>query len=80
MEAWKAAWGAEDPGEFDCLFALERLGFPYRNIPGQDISLHTEPIDCLWPLVELDGSAAEATTEETKWGWVNLYTSKESPR
>ena len=60
MEACKAAWGSEDPGEFDCLFALERLGFPYRNIRGQDISLHTEPIDCLWPLVELDGSAAEA--------------------
>ena len=44
-----AAWAPETPPRVDCLFAVERLGFPYRNIRGVDISEHTEPIDALWP-------------------------------
>ena len=44
------AWPADQhPGPIDCLFALERLGAPYKNIRGLDISAHTEPIDCIWP-------------------------------
>ena len=53
------AWGDVQPGPIDCLFALERLGAPYRNIRGHDIGAHTEKIDCLWPLAEPPhGSAA----------------------
>ena len=50
FQATKAAWGEASPGPIDCLFAIERLGAPYRNIRGVDISAHTEPVDCLWPL------------------------------
>mmetsp|Transcript_66314 Transcript_66314/g.183619 ORF Transcript_66314/g.183619 Transcript_66314/m.183619 type:complete len:368 (+) Transcript_66314:1-1104(+) len=59
--ALKAAWGDSFPGEVDCLFALERLGMPYRNIRGRHIGEHTEPIDILWPSVEpstRDGGSA----------------------
>ena len=65
-----AAWGsdaeagAEAAGEIDCLFALERLGAPYRNIRGADIAAHTEPIDALWPLASPQvGSVAAARLE-----------------
>ena len=47
-EGMRVAWGEAAPGPVDCLFALERLGAPYRNIRGLDISAHTEPIDALW--------------------------------
>ena len=46
--AMSVAWDTDMPGPVDCLFALERLGCPYRNIRGVDISEHTEPIDALW--------------------------------
>ena len=47
-EAVRVAWGPAMTSPVDCLFALERLGCPYRNIRGVDISAHTEPIDALW--------------------------------
>lgn len=50
-DAVHTAWSGEDPGPIDCLFALERLGAPYRNIRGRDLSEHTVPVDCLWPLI-----------------------------
>lgn len=62
--AVETAWGDEDPGPLDCLFACERLGAPYRNIRGHDISEHTEPIDCLWPL-----ATPAATTEAAFKEW-----------
>lgn len=49
--ALEEAWGAT-LRPVDTLFALERLGAPYRNIRGRDIGEHTEPIDCLFPLVQ----------------------------
>jgi hypothetical protein len=61
-----AAWGDEAAQlpPIDCLFALERLGAPYRNIRGADIAQHTEPIDALWPLASPPlGSAAAARLE-----------------
>ena len=60
-----AAWGGEAvQPPIDCLFALERLGAPYRNIRGDDIAQHTEPIDALWPLASPPaGSAAAARLE-----------------
>ena len=61
-----AAWGDEAAQlpPIDCLFALERLGAPYRNIRGADIAQHTEPIDTLWPLASPPlGSAAAARLE-----------------
>ena len=56
-------WGdtkwCEPVGRVDCLFALERLAAPYRNIRGHDIGVHTEPIDALWPMATPPpGSAA----------------------
>lgn len=48
------AWGGEAAEPIDCLFALERLGAPYRNIRGRDIGEHTEPVDWLWPLLAPD--------------------------
>ena len=55
-----AKWG-EPAGRVDCLFALERLAAPYRNIRGHDIGVHTEPIDALWPMATPPpGSAAGA--------------------
>eukprot|EP00434_Breviolum_minutum_P022028 symbB.v1.2.019446.t2/scaffold1552.1/size220100/4 len=50
-KALEKAWGST-LCPVDTLFALERLGAPYRNIRGRDIGEHTEPIDCLYPLVE----------------------------
>ena len=48
--AVERAWSdAADICTIDCLFAIERLGAPYRNARGKDISEHTEPIDALWP-------------------------------
>ena len=47
-QAMEAACGKTMPSPVDCLFALERLGCPYRNVRGADISAHTEPIDALW--------------------------------
>ena len=47
-EAMASAWGEGLAVPVDCLFALERLGCPYRNVRGVDISAHTEPIDSLW--------------------------------
>eukprot|EP00928_Gymnodinium_smaydae_P088180 TRINITY_DN72302_c0_g1_i1.p1 TRINITY_DN72302_c0_g1~~TRINITY_DN72302_c0_g1_i1.p1 ORF type:complete len:490 (+),score=99.43 TRINITY_DN72302_c0_g1_i1:38-1471(+) len=59
--ALNVAWGPTSPGPVDCLFAIERLGAPYRNIRGRDIGIHTEPIDCLWPLLApADGSPLAA--------------------
>ena len=61
-----AAWRDEPvpPPPIDCLFAVERLGAPYRNIRGVDIAKHTEPIDALWPLASPPvGSAAAARLE-----------------
>ena len=49
---------AHGPGAIDCLFALERLSAPYCNIRGHDLSMHTEPIDCLWPVVETASACA----------------------
>jgi len=51
-QAIQEAWHGASPGPVDCLFALERLGAPYRNIRGHDLSRHTEPIDSLWPLLD----------------------------
>jgi len=54
-----AAWGPSVPGDIDLLFAIERLSAPYRNIRGVDISVHTEPIDALWPpAIAPEGSPA----------------------
>lgn len=50
-DALRDAWG-DNAGRVDALLSLERLGAPYRNIRGRDIGQHTEPIDCLYPLVE----------------------------
>jgi hypothetical protein len=36
-----AAEDSEAPPPPDCLFAVERLGAPYRNIRGDDIGIHT---------------------------------------
>ena len=45
-KAWEAA------GEVDALVAVERLSEPYRNIRGNDLAAHTEPVDVLWPHVD----------------------------
>ena len=67
--AVRAAWAdaAAPPGQIDGLFAIERLGAPYRNIRGRDISAHTEPIDVLWPphpAVAADSDAAAAAAAD----------------
>ncbi|CAE8650742.1 unnamed protein product [Polarella glacialis] len=67
------AWG-EGLCEIDCLFAIERLGAPYRNIRGQDKSSQTEPIDCLWPLADLvlpAGLSAQAVAAATAYAAEN---------
>ena len=57
LEALKGAldkaW--EQADEVDALVAVERLSEPYRNIRGNDLAAHTEPVDVLWPHV--DGSS-----------------------
>jgi hypothetical protein len=59
--AVRTAWGEEAAAAgIDCLFALERLGAPYRNIRGRDIGEHTEPIDALWPLAAPPQASAAA--------------------
>ena len=47
------------------MFALERLGAPYRNIRGHDLSEHTEKIDCLWPLAKPPAGSAAAAAIDT---------------
>ena len=61
--ALRDAWSNDpDAGSVDCLFAIERLGAPYRNIRGESITKYTEPLDALWPFAE--GSKVDAYLEE----------------
>lgn len=62
--ALRDAWAGHESGQVDCLFAIERLGQPYKNIRGRDISESTDPVDSLWPLAP--GGASSATEEAVK--------------
>eukprot|EP00929_Paragymnodinium_shiwhaense_P081106 TRINITY_DN42371_c0_g1_i3.p1 TRINITY_DN42371_c0_g1~~TRINITY_DN42371_c0_g1_i3.p1 ORF type:complete len:376 (+),score=66.55 TRINITY_DN42371_c0_g1_i3:82-1209(+) len=70
-KALREAWGGEGALlPVDALFAIERLGAPYRNIRGKDISEHTEPIDCLWSMLsrtdEQPGSPLQLDEESAR--------------
>lgn len=64
--AWGTRPGADNEGRIDCLFAIERLGYPYKNVRGRDISVHTEPVDFLWPPAPLPPGCP--VPPEQAWG------------